>query len=61
MDGLLIGFWLIMLACLIGSVWKNVTQPNLHCRWLGHGIRIEQGWAYCTRCGWRELLPAVDD
>lgn len=60
MDGVFLAIWLLLIVCGLASAWENITRPNLHCRWLGHGIRIEQGWAYCTRCGWRVLLPALD-
>ena len=43
---------------LFGEAWRNVTEPNLRCRWLGHATRMQDGWAYCERCKWREpLLP----
>lgn len=61
MDGFFLAVWLVLIACLVAGVWENLTRPNLQCRWLGHSILMRDGWAYCTRCGWREPLAAVDD
>jgi hypothetical protein len=61
MEAFALAVFVIMVLCVVGEVWKNLSTPNLRCRLVGHGIRINDGWAYCERCRWREPVPPLPE